>query len=316
MNEGFKPFSNGTGGVYFTNGANGEQVKHTIDNWKTMNSEANFVPAVKEKGNFALFALTHNIGTDFYNEEDRSVWLGSESFYDEDHFFYISGIPELGGRTPAFQLRVSDHIVKPSQWEQSHSNGIISVPKQWDASHSNGEVETEISRLNSKNKLRTRKMLKREGLMADFCLNLMFDKKEHRLLQDKEKSDDNFYKNPESVNIGIINCDCDYYQRDREGQQKVDEIIRQITSGEQPTIPYETLKSLFGNCEFVSYGTQQDFRPHNFTKRDNMKKVYRGEKPYEYLPPTEPTTQEPDVVKIGADDISEMVKRVIEKLLF
>ena len=81
------------------------------------------------KGPACLFAFTHRIGDDVFGIKgfptglQRALFLGAESWYDTNHYFYVTDIPhnELKDKKVAFTLRVSNHRVNPKTWEDNHS---------------------------------------------------------------------------------------------------------------------------------------------------------------------------------------------------
>ena len=214
-----------------------------------MNNKENFERAVNKKGKFAKFAYDHNIGMYIFNKKDRSYWLGKESHYDVENFFYISDIPELGGQTAAFQLRVSNHPTKHEQWENSHCNGAA---------------------------------------QADFCLNLIIG----------GRGVDQYIENPsKTIKMGSIDCyNFNYYNRPPEEQAEIDGIISQITSGQQPTIPYSKIVSLFGGgaMKVTPNDKELEFRGLNFGKRKNL--IPKNMVPFGYTE-NKPKTDKPAAAK-------------------
>lgn len=216
-----------------------DNTRHEV-RYEDMNNQKKFEQAVRNKGLWAWFAYTHGIGTYFYDFKQRAKFLGTESAYDEDHFFYITNVPGFEGKKAAFQLRVSNHRTVMSVWEKSHSNGIASV---------NGNK------------------VERKTLMADFCLNLILnpDKRQEEKI-DREMTD--------KVRVCCIDCYLKYYDYPEGGEQRnqIDDFIAKITNGERPTIDYAELNSLFGRCVTRVSTTkgEPEFRSHNFGDRENQ----------------------------------------------
>lgn len=207
--------------------------KHELYDWDTMNKKENFESAVKKKGEFAWFSYTHNIGTYFNKVQDRSIWLGQESHYDEDHFFYITGVPGFEDKRIAFQLRVANHPTAHRQWEESHSEGRDGTGK-----------------------------IIRPDLKADFCLSLIMNPLGRKVDE---------YNSAAAVTVRVTSIDCnfDYYNKPKDEQEQIDAIIKQITDGASPTITFETVVSLFGGGNPRSTGPGE-VRPHNFEPRKNQ----------------------------------------------
>lgn len=243
ISEKFYRWEDGSPGGWYKDD---DGTRHDLYSWDEMNRESAFEDAVKKKGEFAWFCYTHNIGTYFYKEEDRSLWLGAESHYDEDHFFFITGIPGLEDKKIAFQLRVSNHKTKHEQWEATHSEGYESI---------------------------NRRIQKRPELKADFCLNLIMNPL-------GRKSDD--YNDNPAINTKVMSLDIpfDYYGKPKEQQEEIDRILSQITNGLRPTITYDKIVSLFGEGEIRTSGPGE-YREHNFTDRNNQ--VFNRGKYYKFL---------------------------------
>jgi hypothetical protein len=131
--------------VYDKNGKEQFFIKNDADqssnvfNYEDVNYKKKFEELVKFKGNSCLWAYNHNIGFNprqlsikdndgniigYETKEEsglkaRARYLGQESWYDEEHFFWVK-FP--GDDKPLLtQLRVSNHETKHSQWQKSHS---------------------------------------------------------------------------------------------------------------------------------------------------------------------------------------------------
>lgn len=217
-----------------------DNTRHEV-RYEDMNNRKKFEAAAKKKGPWAWFAYTHGIGQYFYDYKQRAIFLGTESAYDEDHFFYITNVPGFEGKKIAFQLRVSNHRTVLGQWENSHSNGNVNV---------NGN------------------RIVRSNLMADFCLNLILNP--HGRPEDGKRDPSVSSK----IRICCIDCYLKYYDYP-EGSEKrnaIDEFIKKIVEGERPTIDYSELNSLFGRCVTRESITPGDpaYREHNFADRENL----------------------------------------------
>ena len=224
---------------YYDDDDTGHEVRY-----EDMNNKKKFEAAVKKKGLWAWFAYTHNIGQYFYDYKQRARFLGSESAYEEDTFFYITNVPGFEGKTIAFQLRVSNHRTVFSQWLTTHSKGIVTY---------NGK-----------------RGFLREKLMADFCLNLIMNPC-GRPEDGKRNPSEN-----DEIKIFCIDCYFKYYDypEDSEERNKIDKIIKAIVDGDQPTIDYSTLQTLFGPCKVrssIGGAADKEYREHNFGHRDNQR---------------------------------------------
>ena len=106
--------------------------------FKDANKREFFMKWLKEKGPAGLWAFNHNIGLYAYRDKNydknipntkefnhkiaakgRARYIGAESWYDEDHFFWIK--LDDYERPLLSQLRVSNHRTQHNQWQISHS---------------------------------------------------------------------------------------------------------------------------------------------------------------------------------------------------
>ena len=110
---------NSEGGYLVPDEGNGNRIFIT---WDEVNDRNRFRELAKWRGDFALFALDHNVGCYFEDEQARAYWLGEESHYDVEHFFYITNVPGYQNEKIAFQLRVSNHMSVDKRWENTHFN--------------------------------------------------------------------------------------------------------------------------------------------------------------------------------------------------
>lgn len=108
-----------------------DDVQSPIRKFKDANYKDNFEKWVAERNHAIQFAYNHGIGlyakkSDSDKSDDvsrfraRARYLGQESWYDEDHFFYI----KLDGLDKPLlsQLRISNHRTHHETYQKSHSN--------------------------------------------------------------------------------------------------------------------------------------------------------------------------------------------------
>ena len=247
IEEAFKPNAQGTGGKIITD--DHEEIEVT---WNQVNSEKGFRKILDRRGDFARFAYDHNVGLYFPTKEARAYWLGAESHYDEDDFFYVTDVPGYEGKKVAFQLRVSNHPNIDSDWERVHSMG--NFPTYGGKPVSRPEVK------------------------CDFCLNLIFNE-DDRNSRIKDRNQQDLVAS--QFRVTTIDVICNYYRMTGEERREIDNFVNAVTSGQQPTISYKDIFRLFvGSYEtrrksgkpvlHLRYSGPGDAREHNFLKRENL----------------------------------------------
>ena len=263
IKEYLQPTPDGRGGILKPDG-NGGPITVT---WGEVNNKKRFEELLDWRGDFAKFAYYHNIGCYFTSKKARAYWLGMESHYDNDHFFYITDVPGFEGKKLAFQLRVSNHAPHARNWETSHSNG--NIPSIDDSG-----------------------IIKRPGLKADCCFNLIFNEDARDRRREARGEGEVRSSEARGVKVIIIDCVCNYYKMNEGEQKRIDDFVNAITNGSQPSISYNDVFQLFAGRYPArrAYGEQPlnlrvsgpeniELRPHNYgeggrTNFDIKREIY------------------------------------------
>ena len=177
------------------------------------------------RGDFAKFCWEHKIGIDFAPSK-RNVklygtkvnvgfaeWIGDDSHYDYDHFFYVTDLKGFEGKKVAFQLRVSNHVVDHSVWDDKH-------------------VEGKIDRNETK-----------EPLNVNFALNF--------IINPMGRPADAALTNKAKSFVSSIECDISDYYRGMSTERKalIDNFVDRVESGEKVVISYNDILKMDINSE-------------------------------------------------------------------
>lgn len=199
--------------------------------------EEDMTKFLQNKSKASLFALKHGIMfthkmIDAENERGFTDWIGHDSWYEEDNFFFVTEFPGYSGETIAFQLRVSDHTVNPNKEFKSHINRL--------------ENPQDISTIQ----------------YAQFILNLIIDEVPRKIPNE-------IYRKREGLTV--LNCKYNEEKSTPDELAKIDEFLRKLVNGSQPTISYPELIKLFGNdgSYIESYGLE--YSDKNFIQRKNIR---------------------------------------------
>ena len=177
------------------------------------------------RGDFAKFCWEHKIGIDFapsgknvkrYGTKVNvgfAEWIGDDSHYDYDHFFYVTDLKGFEGKTVAFQLRVSNHVVDHSVWERKHIIGKID------------RNET------------------KEPLNVNFALNFIINPMGRPAKDALSKDSEAF--------VSSIECDISDYYRGMSTERKalIDNFVDRVESGEKVVISYNDILKMDINSE-------------------------------------------------------------------
>lgn len=208
------------------------------------------------RGDFAKFCWEHQIGVDFTKDERTSrkyghpelnysfvEWIGSDSHYDEDHFFFVTGLKGYEDKRVAFQLRVSNHIVNHKTWEGSHVHG-----------HS-------------------RRNIGGKPINAAFSLNF--------IINPMGTYGNEAMVDQASTFVGSIECDISDYYRGMSAERKamIDDFVTRLESGERGlTISYEDIKKMDISSEgprHIAELVQAGTIPYRYKEwKENSKQKY------------------------------------------
>jgi hypothetical protein len=198
----------------------------------------------QEKSKAAVFALKNSImfTSDKSNIDDITAkleWLGNDSWYDENNFFFVKDFPKFEGKTIAFQIRVSDHKLVPSRWYFSHVKRFMDVHNQKDAQYS------------------------------QFAFNIIIDENNRFSKEETER----IMRYSKSEGIFVINCNFDEEEKSPEQNLKIADFIKKIITGQRPTMSYNELYQLFGKNDGTGWEEKEygsGYNDINFTQRNNI----------------------------------------------
>ena len=255
VTPGWKP---GAKGYYYnlrkTKDDSADNRRVWVYNFDDYNDRATFEKAVEAKGKAAQLAYKYNIMPNYEDKEGRvRHWLALDSFYSEDNFFFVKGLPGYEDKTVSFQLRISNHFINPKQWFVSHMFRLYQ-PKN---------------------------ALGRKKQLSQFGLGLMLDR-----FDSADEQEDDETLNPEQTQMfneygmTFYEADLDLDAKTPQQLQKIDAFLSSIGSGKRTVVTFQELEFMFGKFQTPRTFGGSKYDAINFTERDNIKG--RRGKPYPF----------------------------------
>ena len=215
-----------------------------VKNFDDYNNRETFEKAVQAKGGAAPLAYKYNIMPNYEKKEDRVInWLASDSFYNEDSFFYVKNLPGYENKTVAFQLRLSNHFVSPTQWFNSHIRRIY-TPR--------GEIS-------------------RKSQMSQFGLCLLIDRFSNARdinIRDIKKEDIEMYN---TYGQTFYEIDLNLNEKTEVQKKKIEEFLTNIGLGKNVKVTFQELEYMFGKFPSPIKFCGDKYDDVNFTERENIK---------------------------------------------
>ena len=215
-----------------------------VKNFDDYNNRDFFERAVQAKSGAAPLAYKYNIMPNYEKKEDRVLnWLASDSFYNEDSFFYVKNLPGYEDKTIAFQLRLSNHFVSPTQWFNSHIRRMYS-PK------------TEMGK---------------KCQLSQFGLCLLIDRfnDTRKIDIDEIKKEDVEMYN--TYGQTFYEVDLNLNEKTEDQKKKIDEFLTNIGLGKNITVTFQELEYMFGKFPHPTKFCGDKYDDINFTERENIK---------------------------------------------